>query len=233
MTTTALTPQQSSIWWFFLLQGIAGIILGFLLVTDPGATMLALVTFLGFYWLIMGILALVRIFIDRSVPWIWSLLTGIIGILAGILVLRHPLLATLTVPTVIVIVLGVEALIMGALEIIGGFTGGGIGSFIMGVIYVIAGLLLPGRLEIDVPPIPSLPGAPDVSVLSLTATLGGNLTYYERVHGRTLAYRPRGISLPLSCPSGGWALSASIAFTDGSTSAARTVVACPRARRRR
>jgi uncharacterized membrane protein HdeD (DUF308 family) len=142
MTTTALTPQQSSIWWFFLLQGIAGIILGFLLVTDPGATMLALVTFLGFYWLIMGILALVRIFIDRSVPWIWSLLTGIIGILAGILVLRHPLLATLTVPTVIVIVLGVEALIMGALEIIGGFTGGGIGSFIMGVIYVIAGLLL-------------------------------------------------------------------------------------------
>jgi uncharacterized membrane protein HdeD (DUF308 family) len=46
--------------------------------------------------------------------------------LAGILVLRHPLLAAFTVPTVIVIVLGVQALIMGVLEIIGGFTGGGI-----------------------------------------------------------------------------------------------------------
>ena len=33
--------------------------------------MVALVTFLGFYWLIMGILALVRIFVDRSVPWFW------------------------------------------------------------------------------------------------------------------------------------------------------------------
>ena len=90
MTMTATSPHHSSIWWFFLLEGIAGIILGILLLTDPGATILVLVTFLGFYWLIMGILALVRMFIDRSVPWFWELLIGIIGILAGILVLRHP-----------------------------------------------------------------------------------------------------------------------------------------------
>jgi uncharacterized membrane protein HdeD (DUF308 family) len=142
MTTTALQPQQSSIWWFFLLEGIAGIILGLMLVTAPGITMVALVTFLGFYWLIMGILALVRMFVDRSVPWIWSLLIGVVGILAGIVVVRHPLLAAFTVPTVIVIVLGVEGLIMGVLEIIAGVTGGGIGSFIMGVLYVLVGLLL-------------------------------------------------------------------------------------------
>jgi uncharacterized membrane protein HdeD (DUF308 family) len=144
MTMTALQPRQSSIWWFFLLEGVAGIILGLLLITDPGATMVALVTFLGFYWLIMGILALVRIFVDQSVPWIWSLLIAIVGILAGIVVLRHPMLAALTVPTVIVIVLGVQGLIMGVLELIGGFTGGGIGSFIMGVLYVLVGLLLLG-----------------------------------------------------------------------------------------
>jgi uncharacterized membrane protein HdeD (DUF308 family) len=144
MTMAALQPRQSSIWWFFLLEGVAGIILGLLLITDPGATIVALVTFLGFYWLIMGILALVRIFVDQSVPWIWSLLIAIVGILAGIVVLRHPMLAALTVPTVIVIVLGVQGLIMGVLELIGGFTGGGIGSFIMGVLYVLVGLLLLG-----------------------------------------------------------------------------------------
>jgi uncharacterized membrane protein HdeD (DUF308 family) len=144
MTMTATSPHHSNIWWFFLLEGIAGIILGLLLLTDPGATILVLVTFLGFYWLVMGILALVRMFIDRSVPWFWELLIGIVGILAGILVLRHPLLAAFTVPTVIVIVLGVQALMMGVLEIIGGFTGGGIGSFILGVVYVLAGLLLLG-----------------------------------------------------------------------------------------
>jgi uncharacterized membrane protein HdeD (DUF308 family) len=144
MTMAALQPRQSSIWWFFLLEGVAGIILGLLLITDPGATMVALVTFLGFYWLIMGILALVRIFVDQSVPWIWSLLIAVVGILAGIVVLRHPMLAALTVPTVIVIVLGVQGLIMGVLELIAGFTGGGIGSFIMGVLYVLVGLLLLG-----------------------------------------------------------------------------------------
>ena len=142
MTTAGVPAERSNIWWVFLLQGIAGILLGLMLLSAPGATLLALVTFLGFYWLITGVLALVRIFVDRSVPWIWSLLIGIVGILAGILVLKHPLLAALTVPTVIVIILGVQGLVMGAFEIVGGFTGGGIGSFILGVINVLIGLLL-------------------------------------------------------------------------------------------
>ena len=73
-----------------------------------------------------------QVFVDRSIPWIWSLLTGIVGILAGLFVLRHPLVAALTVPTLIVIILGVQGLIMGILEIISGFKGGGIGSFILG-----------------------------------------------------------------------------------------------------
>ena len=159
MTTAALQPQQSNIWWIFLLQGIAGIILGLMLLTDPGATMVALVTFLGFYWLIMGILALVRVFVDRSIPWIWSLLIGIIGVLAGIFVVKHPLLAALTVPTVIVIILGLQGLAMGVLEIIGGFTGGGVGSFILGVVYVLVGLLLLGSPMAAVLAVPLVFGA--------------------------------------------------------------------------
>ena len=144
MTTIAMSTRQSNIWWVFLLQGVAGIILGLMLLTDPGATLIVLVTFLGFYWLFTGVMALVRVFVDRSVPWIWSLLIGAVGIFAGLVVLHHPLLAALTVPAVIVIVLGVEGLIMGVLDIIGGFTGGGIGSFLLGVVNFIIGLLLLG-----------------------------------------------------------------------------------------
>ena len=44
MTNTALLPQQSSIWWVFLLQGFAGVILGLMLVTQPDATIVATVT---------------------------------------------------------------------------------------------------------------------------------------------------------------------------------------------
>jgi len=144
MTDTALLPQKSTIWWVFLLQGFAGIILGLMLVTEPGATVVAFTTVLGFYWLITGLLGLVQVFVDRSTPWIWSLLGGLVGILAGLFVLRHPLVAALTVPTVIVIILGIQGLVMGAFQIIGGFKGGGIGPFILGAINVLVGILLLG-----------------------------------------------------------------------------------------
>ena len=144
MATGAAQTRPGNSWWLFLLQGIAGVVLGLMLLTAPSATLVALVTFLGFYWLITGVLALVQVFVDRSVPWIWSLLSGIVGILAGIFVLHHPLLAALTVPTVIVVILGIQGLVMGVIEIIGGFTGGGMGAFILGVLNVLIGLLLLG-----------------------------------------------------------------------------------------
>jgi hypothetical protein len=84
MSDVTLVPQKSDIWWIFLLQGFAGIIIGLMLITEPGATMVALMTVLGFYWLITGVLALVQVFVDRATPWIWSLLAGLIGILAGL-----------------------------------------------------------------------------------------------------------------------------------------------------
>jgi uncharacterized membrane protein HdeD (DUF308 family) len=142
MVTATVQPAQQNVWWVFLLQGIAAILLGFMLLTAPSATLVSLVTFLGFYWIVSGVLSLVQMFVDRSVPWIWSLLIGIMGIAAGILIVRHPLVAALTVPTVIVIVFGVEGLVMGVLELIGGFSGGGIGSFIRGAINLLIGVLL-------------------------------------------------------------------------------------------
>jgi uncharacterized membrane protein HdeD (DUF308 family) len=144
MSDVTLVPQKSDIWWVFLLQGFAAIIIGLMLITEPGATMVALTTVLGFYWLIIGVLALVQVFVDRATPWVWSLLAGLVGILAGLFVLRHPLVAALTVPTVLVIILGIQGLVIGAVQIIGGFKGGGIGPFILGAINVLVGILLLG-----------------------------------------------------------------------------------------
>ena len=110
--------------------------------TQPGATIVSLTTFLGFYWLITGLLGLVQVFVDRSTPWLWSLHSGTVGILAGLFVLRHPLVAALTVPTVLVLILGVQGLIMGALQIVGGFKGGGITSRPLGIDLLIGLLLL-------------------------------------------------------------------------------------------
>lgn len=142
MANAAVQPQQSSIWWVFLLQGIAGILLGLMLLTAPAATLVTLVTFLGFYWIVSGVLSLVQMFVDRAVPWIWSLLIGLVGVAAGVLVVKHPLVAALTVPTLIVLVFGIEGIVIGILELIGGFSGGGVGSFIRGIFNLIIGVLL-------------------------------------------------------------------------------------------
>jgi hypothetical protein len=95
---------------------------------------------------------------------------------------------------------------------------------------VLSGELLPGRLNITVPPIPTLPEGPYVALVAMHLTLGGHLTYYERVHGKNIAYHPAGIGLPRSCPRGGFPFAASFAFLDGRHADAHTKVPCPRRR---
>ena len=53
MTTQTMTKNDIP-WWIPLIQGIASIILGFMLVTSTGRTIFFLVTFIGIYWLVDG-----------------------------------------------------------------------------------------------------------------------------------------------------------------------------------
>jgi uncharacterized membrane protein HdeD (DUF308 family) len=145
MVTATALPQQSNAWWLLLLHGIAAVLLGLMLVSAPAATLASLVTFLGFYWLVSGVLSLVRVFVDRSVPWIWSLLSGIGGILGGLFVVNHPLVAALVVPATLVVILGFDGLVMGVLDIVRGVKGGGIGAFVLGAANMLIGLLLLAR----------------------------------------------------------------------------------------
>jgi len=94
---------------------------------------------------------------------------------------------------------------------------------------VMSALLLPGQLRFSVPLVPGIPEGPDVAVVRVNATLGGNLTYYERKHGRRVAYHPAGILLPKRCPHGGFRFNATFSFVDGTQAQASTVVRCPRA----
>jgi hypothetical protein len=94
--------------------------------------------------------------------------------------------------------------------------------------FVMPTLLLAGRIHITVPLVPTLPGAPDLSVVRIQATLGGNLTYYQRAHGKSVAYHPNGIGLPKRCPRGGFKFAATFAFLDRTTAAAHTAVGCPK-----
>jgi hypothetical protein len=103
---------------------------------------------------------------------------------------------------------------------------------------VFAGEVLPdsgrfgSQLATTVPPVESVPGGPNVSIVSAQTTIGpSHLTYYRRRHGRLVPFHPIGVSVPERCPRGGFPFSAEFGFQDGSHTSASTTVACPRRRR--
>ena len=128
-------------WWVILIQGITALIIGFLLLTETGATLATLVILLGIYWFVIGIFDLVRMFSDPA-GWGWKLLSGIIGILAGLVLIRHPLWSGAIGASVLVWVVGALGLIMGAVSIIRAIAGGGWGMAIAGALGILLGLLL-------------------------------------------------------------------------------------------
>ena len=94
------SENSASPWWLVLLEGIFAAIFGLLILLAPDATLLFLVQTLGFYLLIVGLLRLVGIFTGSS-EWVLKLLdgiAGIIGIIIGVIVLRHPSWSALLVP---------------------------------------------------------------------------------------------------------------------------------------
>ncbi len=140
MATEAVAVRPGSAWWLVLVQGIATLILGLFLVVSPGMTTAVLVSFLGVYWMITGVVTLVSLFVDRSM-WGWKLLTGILGVVVGLLVLQHPWWSAIMIPTTVVIILGIQALIVGVAYLISGFSKGW-GTLLLGVLNLIIGAVI-------------------------------------------------------------------------------------------
>ena len=90
---------------------------------------------------------------------------------------------------------------------------------------------LGGSLNAAVPLIASVPAGPPVSIIGAQTSIGpAGLTYYEHVHGRTISFHPKGVSVPDHCPRGGFVFSAQFAFQDGTRAAASSAVPCPKRR---
>ena len=114
------------LWWLLLLEGITTIILGILLISQPAGTLAVIVIFLGIYWLIEGIFSLIRMFTHSGrAHWAWSLLSGILGIVAGILVLAQPMLSSIILTTTLVIIIAIQGILIGILDIVRGVQGDG------------------------------------------------------------------------------------------------------------
>ncbi len=139
--TAIATPVGRLPWGLLLLEGIAALLIGILLITQPGATLFTIVLFVGAYWFVSGVIDLVMLFVDQT-QWGWRLFSGVIGILAGLALLRHPAWASLILPATLAWLLGIAGVVIGAIWLARAFTGGGWEQGILAVISILLGLLL-------------------------------------------------------------------------------------------
>lgn len=142
MTASAMAFEtKQSPWWLHLMAGILNIIIGILLLTTPAKTVVLLVLTLGIFWIIEGVITLVGMFVDHS-AWGWKLFVGLLSIFAGIIILRYPLAGALTIPALIILVMGIQGVISGVVYLVLAFKGGGLGAGVLGVLSIVFGVIL-------------------------------------------------------------------------------------------
>ena len=79
-------------WRLFLTQGVVMVILGILAIVWPVIATLAVDIYVGWLFLISGIVGLVAMFSAKDVPaFLWTLLTAALSLVVGVLLLWKPI----------------------------------------------------------------------------------------------------------------------------------------------
>ena len=149
-STQAITKELSKWWWIPLVQGIAAFLLAAALWSTPLKTLVAMTYWLGLFWMFDGVLNIVRSLTGNTgQSRIWLFLAGLIGVFAGALLLMHPTLAGMISLNLMVSLFAVSMLINGLILIFfgryskdSGQRSRSWGSFFIGLLYVLGGVLL-------------------------------------------------------------------------------------------
>lgn len=107
----------AGLWWLLLLRGVLLIAVGGYALFTPGVTLMAYAFILGIFVLTDGLLAILAGLLGWVETRWWAILRGVIGIAAGLFVVAHPALVGVIAVTTIVILLAIQSIIGGGMEI--------------------------------------------------------------------------------------------------------------------
>ena len=99
-------------WVLFLVEGIVLLVLGVAAIIVPVIATLAFTLLIGWLFLISGVVGLITTFWMRNVPgfW-WSLISGVVGIAAGIVLLLWPISGTVSLTLLLIAFFLVEGIV--------------------------------------------------------------------------------------------------------------------------
>ena len=148
MTTESLTSANAvwvevkpPPWWLVLIEAILLVVIGIFLLVNPYQTFVSLIWVLGIYWFVRGIFQLVSLFWDRRM-WGWKIFAGILGLIAGWIVIQNPVTSAVVLGQFTVWMLAFIALFFGISDLVSAFKGAGWVKAVLGVISIILAVLL-------------------------------------------------------------------------------------------
>src|SRR5215813_11319775 len=108
----ALAQAVHEHWVLFLVEGIILVVLGLLAIIIPPLATIAVTIFLGWLFLISGIVGLVTTFWARHAPgfW-WSLLSAVLAIAAGIVLLGWPVRGAISLTLLLIVFFIIEGVL--------------------------------------------------------------------------------------------------------------------------
>jgi uncharacterized membrane protein HdeD (DUF308 family) len=130
-------------WWALLLLGIVSVIVGIIIIVNPGGSTWFIAVVLAIYLVVSGIVSLVRAFAHGLPGGVRALLviSGIIGLLLGLLMFRFGAEEKVEIFGIFV---GVWFLFSGVLQLVNsGMSSEGKGwAIFSGIVYLLAGVVL-------------------------------------------------------------------------------------------
>ena len=142
--TNTATPalQMAREWPALMMFGLITFALGVVIISWPQQTLLVVSVLMGIQLLIFGIFRLIGAFATDAVSPGWQGFMGIVLIIAGIVVVRHPFAA----PVLLAVLLGIVWIISGIVEVISAIADDSIEhrwlTAIAGLVSLAAGILI-------------------------------------------------------------------------------------------
>ncbi len=132
-----------SVWWLVLLRGIFAIILGILAFIWPVATAVAFVWVFAFYAVIDGIVNIVQAVSTRRTDpgWVWLLTIGIVGVIAGVVVMIFPVAAGALALLVLLWIVAIWAIMSGIFGIPAAASIASGGAKVLGIVFSVLSIL--------------------------------------------------------------------------------------------
>jgi uncharacterized membrane protein HdeD (DUF308 family) len=143
MSARSLTNEElsesTSAWWLFLVFGLISIAAGVIVLAKPGNSLTTLAVIAGVFVLIDGVFDLAVSMRRRSENRGLAAIMGVLGVVVGVLLIRHPIGGVLA----IALLIGIWLIAVGVVRLVGSFEGEQrVWGIIVALIEIAAGIVI-------------------------------------------------------------------------------------------